>query len=183
MKKLIIKSSIITVVLILVVASAFLGLLSITKPSVISNMAFNLNNEKACVKYSEKQFLKTQSVKDLALLTERCIWAKEDSKVVKYASLLLFNSEYESLNKNSEYENYIVCSYTESLYKTGNKQKSVEVAFSYYDGITTPNAVRVLIYNSKEDKDTLNLILQKLNDIENKTEETNYLISEINKLL
>ena len=183
MKKLIIKSSIITAVLILVVTTAFLFVLSLLKPNVIANMAFNLNNERTCVKYSEKQYLKTKDINDLALLTERCIWAGDDKSVVKYSTILLSHNDFESLNKGSNYENYIASSCTESLYKIGNKLKSVEIAFSYYDGITTPNAVRVLIYNSQNDKDTLNLILQKLNGLQNQTLETENLKNEINKLI
>lgn len=183
MKNLIIKSTIITLSLILIVGTLFILVLSFVKPSIIANTAFNLNNKEVCVKYSEKQFLKSGSVSDLKILTERSIWASDDNKVVQYASKLLSHNEFINSSNNHEYENYIASSYAQSLYKIGNKQKSVEVAFSYYDGITTPNTIRVLVYNAKTDKETLNLILQKLNGLTTETNETSYLITEINKLL
>ncbi len=181
MKKLILKSSIITLSLVLILGALFFVIVSASKPYIIANVAFNLNNKELSVKYSEKQFIKTQDISDLSLLTERCIWANDYNKVVKYSSILLSHKDFDSYS--SDYENYIASSYTEALYLTKNKLKSVEVAFSYYDGIKAPNTIRVLIYNAKNDKDTLNLILTKLNGINDKTQETNYLISEINKLL
>ena len=184
MKKLIIKTSIITLVIILTVGFALYGFLSLLYPSAIASMAFRLNDKETCILYSEKQYEKSQDISDLAILTERTVWAKEYELTVKYSSLLLSHLDFEDYKQSKpNYENYIACSLVEALYLIGNKNKSIDVAFSYYTGISEQNTVRIAIITAKNDMETLNLILKRLRAIENKTTETDYLINQLNNLL
>lgn len=186
MKKLIIKTCILTLIIILAVGFSVFGLISITSPKIIANSAFRLNAKTTCINYSVKQYEKTESVADLAVLVERTAWANDYELTAKYAPILLSNgdfSDYVLENKDAGYEKYIASLFVESLYKTGNKNKSIEVAFSYYSGESGSNTVRIIILTAKNDTETLNAILKKLKAIENKTEETNYLIEQINNLI
>ncbi len=184
MKKLIIKTSIITLVIILTVGFALYGFLSLLYPSSIASMAFRFNDKETCITYSEKQYEKSKDIADLALLTERTVWAKDYELTVKYSSILLSHSEFYNYSKsNPGYENYIARCYVEALYLTQNKNKAIDVAFSYYTGESGQNTVRIAILTAKDDNDTLNAILIRLKAFENKTTETNYLIEQINNLL
>ena len=186
MKKLIIKTCIITLIIILAVGFSFFWLVSIASPKIIADTAFKLNAKTTCINYSEKQYKKSESVDDLAILVERTAWANEYELTTKYAPILLSDanfSDYVLENKDDSYEKYIASLFVESLYKTGNKDKSIEVAFSYYSGESGSNTVRIIILTAKSDTETLTAVLKKLKAIENKTEETNYLIEQINNLI
>ncbi len=183
MKKLIIKTTVITLIIIFAVTFLIFGLLTLYKPSIIADTAFRFNSKSVCVTYSEKQYEKTKSIDDLAVLTDRAIWAKNYNYTSKYATLLLNHSDFESYSQNKKgYETYLACSLVEALYLTNSKEKFIEVTFSYYTGESQTNTVRIAILTAKDDLDTLNAILDKLRAFENKTEETNYLINEIIKL-
>ncbi len=183
MKKLIIKTSVITLTLILIVGFALYGLLGFMYPSSIASLAFRVNNKSVCLKYSEKQYEKTNDVEDLSILIERAIWAENNELIVKYSAIFLNSSNFEEFVKDKDgYENFIVCYYVESLYLLDQKEKSIEIAFSYFNGKSELNPVRVLVLASKNDLDTLNKILKKLNSIENKTQETTNLINQIKNL-
>ncbi len=183
MKKLIIKTTVITLIIIFAVTFLVFWLLSLFKPSVIADTAFRFNNKSVCVTYSEKQYEKTKRIDDLAILTDRAVWAKDYELTVKYANLLLNHGDFDSYSQNKNgYETYLACSLVEALYLTNAKEKFIEVAFSYYTGESQTNTVRIAILTAKNDIETLNAILDKLRAFENKTEETNYLINEILKL-
>ncbi len=184
MKKLIIKTSIITLVIILTVGFALYGFLGLVYPSALASMAFRLSDKETCILYSEKQYEKSKDISDLAILTERTVWAKEYELTVKYSSLLLNHVDFEDYKINRpNFENYIACCYVEALYLIGNTEKSIDVAFSYYKGISEQNTLRILILTAKDDSKTLSLILNRLRDFENKTLETDYLINQLNILL
>ena len=183
MKKLIIKTSVITLTLILIVGFALYGLLGLIYPSSIASIAFRVNNKSICLKYTEKQYQKTNEIEDLAILVERCIWAKEYELITKYSSQFLNSKDFESfIASKSGYENFIACNLVQALYLTNEKEKSIELAFSYYNGESELNPIRVLVLASKNEIQTLNKILKKLNAIENKTPETTNLINQIKNL-
>lgn len=184
MKKLIIKTIVITLIIILVASFSLFGLISLTSPSIIANATFKLNLKDACINYSVKQYEKTESYEDLSLLVERTAWASDYELTSSYAPILLGDPKFEEhLKLDPTYKTYIAGLYVESLYKTGKKEKFIEVAFSYYTGKSEPNTVRIAILTAKTDKETLNAILKKLKAFEVKTEETNYLIKQINQIL
>ena len=186
MKKLIIKTCILTLIIILAVGFLLFGVVSVTSPSIMASTTFKLNLKTACVNYSVKQYEKTGSINDLALLVERADWANDYSSTAKYAPLLLSDTSFYNFVENEKdggYEKYVACLYVESLYKTENIEKFIEVAFAYYTGESGSNTVRIAIVTAKDDSETLNAILKKLKAIENKTEETIYLIEQINNLI
>ncbi len=183
MKKLVIKTCIITILIILSVSFLIICLLGLFNPSFIANTAFRLNLKDVCVTYTEKQYLKTESFDDLITLTERSVWASSYETTAEYSAILLNHKDFESFSASNEnYENYVASSLVEALQKTGNTEKAIETAFAYYSGESKPNPVRILILNAIDDNDTLNAVLKKLRALENKTEETKYLINQINKL-
>ena len=167
MKKLIIKTTIIALSIIIVLSFLVFGLISITSPLTIANASFRLGNKNLAVKYTEKHYLKTNEFEDLALLVERGISAENNEVVIKYAPTLIYSEEFESYSKSQsgDYTNYIASGYVISLYGEGEISKCISVAFQYVDAnFTIPNPVTTLVYTAsgKNDVETLTKLLTEL---------------------
>lgn len=167
MKKLVIKTVALSLAIILAVLALVVLLVSSLSPITVANAYFRLGNTEMAVKYTEKNYIKTQSLTDLALLVERGILAEDNEIVVKYSPNLLFDSKFEELaqQKSGDYTNYIVNGYVVSLYNVSDIEKSIAIAFQYVDAnFTLPNPVTTLIYkaSSKNDVTTLNKVLAVL---------------------
>lgn len=171
MTKLYVKTTIFTILCLLVISTLSFFTLSLFFPSVISNVAFNVGNKEICVKYSEKQYQKTNSINDLDSLLYRCVWAKKDGKIIIYANELLNHAEFETLSKQKGegYINYVAGIYCNALYNSGQKEVAINTAFQYVNKeFITPNPISSLCYLAYKDGDfiTLETILVKLDDKE-----------------
>ena len=166
MKKVIVKSVIVTACILLVVVKIGSMIVSFFFPQTVSDLAFRVNAVKTCVNYQEKAYLKDKEFDTLALLTERCIWASDDEKVIIYAEKFITDEKFNDYAKNVDesYAYYIITSFVISLYNEGYKTKSVETAFKESNGFKTVGPIhRLIAYASeKGDKETLNVIKQKL---------------------
>lgn len=187
MKKIIIKTTVISLIIILIAISLFFGSVAIFKPSIMANIALNSGNEKVCVKYTEKQYMKSGDVQDLTLLAERSIWAKDYGRAEKYITKLILNDNFYLIEstKESGYKNYLASSLVEAIYLNGKSEKALQTALNYYDGVSVPNTMRVIIYlfSSKNDKAWLETTYNALNSLDTKTEETLYLLEQIHTKL
>ena len=146
MKKVIIKSTIITAIIIATLSLSFTFLVTAYFPKYVADVSFKLGNKKTCVTYSEKQYNKTLAQDDLATLVERSIWAENDAITIKYSAIFI-NSEnfitYCNL-QDANYLYYVVGSYVKALYKNGEKEKSVATAFSNTSTYTETNPIRLV---------------------------------------
>ena len=175
MKKLVLKTSIIALSIIIALTFLVFAIIAIASPLTIANASFRVGNKNLTVTYTEKHYLKTLEVDDLALLIERGIWANNDDIVIKYTPKLIYSEDFEEFAKtqSGDYTNYIANSYVTSLYNKGETAKAIGVAFQYVDpNFTLPNPVTTLVYlaSAKNDTDTLTKILtelQLLNENEN----------------
>ncbi len=178
MTKLYVKTTIFTILCLAFISLLSFFTLSTCFPSVLSNVAFNVGNKNTCLKYSEKQYEKTNSISDLDTLVYRCVWAENDSKTIKYANEMLNHPEFEnySQNKGSGYTNYVAGIYCNALYENGQKDVAINTAFQYLGKeFITPNPVSSLCYLAYKDKDLLSLesILTKLDGVEQTQSITN----------
>ena len=89
MKKVVIKSITITLIIILLVFTLFTLLLCTFFPKTVSNLTYRISAYDISVKYSEKAYQKSNSSYDLTILVERSIIAKNDEVTCKYANALL----------------------------------------------------------------------------------------------
>ena len=174
MKKLIIKTIAITMVILVAVTGVFYLTVSLFYPRVLANFYFNLQNHDLTLKYSVKAYEASGDINDLSTLCERCIVFDEDENTVKYCTTLINDSEYDILlsKKSSGYHNYIVGSLCEAQYKSGDKSLSVETAFnntSNYDELNPIHRL-ILLCANQNDKTTLSAIKQKLIDRQDKNE-------------
>ena len=146
MKELVIKSTIITITIITLIAIAFSCIVTAFFPKYVADVSFQLGNKNACVTYSEKQYNKTLKQDDLATLVERSIWAENNAYVIKYGAIFT-NSEnfvtYCNLQDDG-YLYYVVGSYVKALYKNGQKEKGVETAFLNTSTYSETNPIRLV---------------------------------------
>lgn len=160
MKKVVVKTVAFTVIIIAVIFALSYALISTFSPGILANAYFRLGSEKQAVKYSELAYEKSDSVSDLATLTERVIIYNDTDKTVTYATLLLAHSDFESYaeTKSTGYVYYVAGSLTEAHYIKGNKQVAVSVAFQNTSAFTSGNPVEVIISLSAENSDTETLL-------------------------
>jgi hypothetical protein len=152
---------------------------------MVSNVAFKLNDKKSCVNYTEKAYISSGDYETLALLTERCIWASNDDKLIIYAEEFISNDKFNNYATNTDegYAYYITSAFVIALYNKNYVEKSVETAFQHSNGFQNIGPVHRLIAvcNDKGDTSTLLAIKEKLtlyND-----EYATYLISVIDGVL
>lgn len=156
MKNVVIKSTIITVIIITALAVAFSLIVTAFFPKYVADVCFKLGNKQATVTYSEKQYEKTKEQRDLATLFERSVWAGNNSKTVKYGAIFI-NSEnfvtYCNL-KDSGYLYYVVGCYIKALYENGEKLKAVETAFLNVSTYSETNPIRLVASLAIQNEDT-----------------------------
>ncbi len=172
MKKVIIKSVIITLILILLFVASFSLVLCLFFPKTVSNLSFRIGNYDLAVTYSEKAYEKNQSTENLVDLVEKSIVAKNYNLNSKYAGFLLVDENFLNNilpNKQDGYFNYISISYVKSLYLLKDYQKCVKSAINYTNfNSREMSATTTLISLCVEDnnKNLLTTLLGELNLLE-----------------
>ena len=163
MKKLIVKTTAITLGILIVVTASFYLLLSCFSPSVLGDVYFQTQNARLSIKYSEKAYQKTNDISDLATLVERCIVFDDDDKALYFGVSLINDKDYSSLLKlkSDGYHYYIVGIICEIQYLKGNRQTALQTAFSNTGEYVAYNPVHKLILISAQNDDTDSLIAIK----------------------
>lgn len=182
MKKVIVKSVVITLCLLLVSVAISIAVITAYFPMTIANVAFKVDAKQSCVTYTEKAYENNQSIDTLAILTERCIWANDDEKTVIYAEKFIAHEKFDNyaLSKDAGYAYYIASEYVIALYELGYKEKSVETAFQLSNGFKTVGPLHRLIAISAKANDIEVLTAIKTKLVPYSTDEyANYLISVI----
>ena len=187
MKKLIIKTTIIALSIVIALSFLVFGIIAIASPLTIANASFRLGNKDLSVTFTEKHYLKTSSFNDLALLVERGVSAENNEIVIKYAPDFIYSNEFEDYSKtqSGDYTNYIASGYVIALYNKGETAKAISVAFQYVDAnFSIPNPVTTLVYtaSSKNDVDTLSKISAQLKSL-NSNDNIKNVISVIESLI
>ena len=167
MKKLVIKTTVIALSIIIALTILGFTIVATTSPLIIANACFRVGNKDLAVTYTEKHYLKTLEFEDLALLVERGISANNDEIVTKYTPQLIYSENFESFAsaQSGDYTNFIANGYVSCLYSKGEIDKAIVVAFQYVDAnFTLPNPVTTLVYTAsgKNDVNTLTKILAEL---------------------
>ncbi len=172
MKKVIIKSIVVTLILILLFVASFSLVLCLCFPKTVSDLSFRVGNYDMAVTYSEKAYKNNNSTENLVDLVEKSIVAKNYQVNGKYAGLLLVDKTFLNdilPNKEDGYFNYIAISYVKSLYLLNDYQKCVKSAVNYTDfNSREMSATTTLISLCVEDnnKNLLTMLLDELNLLE-----------------
>ena len=168
MKKVIVKSVIITLILVLLSSTIISVVLCLFFPKTISNLSFKVGNYDLAVTYSEKSYEKDPSVENLIDLVEKSIIAKNNAVTSNYTGLLLVDESFINdvlPSKEAGYFNYLASSYVKALYYTSSYEKCVKSAVNYTNfNERTINPTTTLISICAEDnnKSVLNMLLGEL---------------------
>lgn len=185
MKRVIVKSVLITLCLLITLSAASVAVITARFPMIAADVAFKVDSKQTCLQFTEKAYLLSNDVDDLALLTERCIWANDNEKTIKYAEALISDDNYNQLlsKKDSGYAYYIASEYVIALYQNGYVEKAIDAAFKLTNGFKKVGPVHRLIALCAENSDgaTLIAIKEKLRLYDN--ESALYLISVIDDAL
>ncbi|MBQ9781870.1 MAG: hypothetical protein IJW26_01645 [Clostridia bacterium] len=169
MKKVIVKSVTITLVLILLLSTIISVVLCLFFPKTISNLSFKIGNYDLAVTYSEKSYQKDPSVENLVDLVEKSIIAKNNAVTCKYAGVLLVDDNFREdilPNKELGYLNYIASSYVKALYYSNDYEKCVKSAVNYTnynERSINPTTTLISICAEDNNKPVLNMLLNELN--------------------
>ena len=166
MKKHVFKITAITVALIVAFAAAFAAIFIKTCPKAVADMAKRTGNVELSLKYREKSYLKSNDYRELALLCEAAIECDDYDKTVTYAETFIASDKFIDYcgEKGGNYYGLITACYANALYKTGEKLKGVESAFSLTKSLDELNAVSFISAEAigDKDKETINLIIERL---------------------
>lgn len=152
MKKLVIKTALITIACLLVLAILIYGILAIFSPKTLATVYQNFGNDSLSVKYTEKQYNKTKDIEDLYLLCVKLDYERDSEKTEEYTAILTSLTEYNGFCKEKDNEvgsvikthELIEGKFVCAVYKNGGIEKTVETAkgliceeYSKYNCINT----------------------------------------------
>ncbi len=167
MKKLVIKTTFITIISILAVCIIVMSAICAFKPRTIGKMFENLGNYEASQYFYQRQYEKTQEIDDLILLIDNAYEKQDSQKLVVFVRALINSKDFYAYcqSKNSKLapnqmttEEYYFGVYVELLLSEGKFDKAIKSAKAYVVkddgslelGYTKFNPVRVLVSYSLE---------------------------------
>lgn len=166
MKTSVIKTAIITILIMAILLFiSFFGLYFFA-PSIVSDLAYNVGANEFSVKISEKAYNQNNSKENLEKLVERSIEFENYSLSSKYLEILLNSSYYD--DEDATYDYHLKSNFVYALYFDGQKDKAISNAFTYTKEYTAENnCVKVIIFLAylDKDEDTLTKIKSGLKEL------------------
>ena len=169
MKKLVIKTTLITLASLIGAMAITFGAVALFAPGFTAGIFNGVGNYSATVFFYEKQYAKTQSVIDLMVLVDKVDYENDSVRAEKYLELLVNHKDFDKLSNVegstvSEKEFY-VSNYALVLAKNDKFADALSVSSEFVkeNGYTNYNPYRILIYDYTEiTDDNLRSILTDL---------------------
>lgn len=151
MNKIIIKTSAITLGIIILIIGFTLSILTTFFPKTIANLALDLGYNKMAVYYLEKNYSNTNDINDLYTLINQSYLSNEYLVYIKYYEILEENEKYYEFmtfinDRNAatttnkivlsaliNEDNYLKNNYVNALLKTNNLQKALNYGLQHFD--------------------------------------------------
>ena len=203
MKKLVIKTTFITIIAILAVCIIVMSAICAFKPRNIGKMFENLGNYEASQYFYQRQYEKTQEIEDLILLIDNAYEKQDNDRLVVFVKALIKNKDFYAYcqSKNAKLapnqmttEEYYFGVYVELSILDGNFSNAIKCAKSYVVkgdgslrlGYTTYNPFRILVnYHlelSTDQKQTLVNVINGLQGVITDSTQLGYMQEDLNKL-
>ena len=200
MTKLILRTIAVTLASVLVALAVAFGAATLFAPKMIAGIFDGVGNYSATVFFYEKQYQKTGSLDDLAVVINKLDKVSDKEKTYDYIKVMVSSDGFDDYCTASDtLENglittkeYFYSLYTESATLNEGFNKGVEIACAYVDanGYTEFNPIRMLI-SDFADIATYDQLDGLKNQIESRlssfsatqTALANYDINDINQLL
>ena len=188
MKKRIIKTSIITIAIMLATYLIVWGAICLFYPVGLAKIHAELKDYKGATKYYEIDYKRKGGYDRLATLTEYSYLAKDHKKVVKYGEKLLEHEDFDFEDKN--YYADVCCFIIGSKYQlnhTDTVEKTMGYCFIIEENAVTEfidDCLNLLISKAvpNQDVQTLKEIQRQLNDYSEKFSPLDYFYSDVEEI-
>lgn len=166
MGKLVAKTALCTLSVLIGLALIVFGALSLAAPSAMLAFSDNLGMDKLSAAYSVAVYERTEEIEDLAEAVERNYNVSNYNECAKYGAKLLADSDFDRYcaardqqtagndKIRSGYRQYATGIVSASLYRTGSADAAFDTAFSVLNGdFPANNAVIYLAYEAISARD------------------------------
>lgn len=167
MKKLILKTTAITLASVLAVCLLTFGILGLFFPAPLARLFDKTGGYSASVYFYEKQYKKTGDINDLANLVVKIDEEKDSERAEIFLADLVYHKDFDSFCNEQDNDNkqgvstreYYVGSYASVLVRNGKFVSAVIVADGYVDefGYTAFNPYSVIIMKNGKSMGNSNL--------------------------
>lgn len=164
MEKLVVKTAVKTVLIILGVFIAVFAVINFAFPQHMATLTEGIGNYDLAVKYANLRYSYTKNCDDLARCFDDSVLWGEDKYILEYGEKLIAHKDYESIceKRNEEqtgklynYDRWVKSKLCVSMYNTGKKGKAIELASveNGTDSFIYGNAFMALSTRIKANKD------------------------------
>jgi hypothetical protein len=146
MKKLVIKTAIITFISVILGAVLIFTALSLVSPKTMSDFTYSLGLEDLSCTFAVKAYEKSQDINDLDTVIVKALSTEDYDVLKKYSKVMIDRDEF-SLQKKA-YKNTILTYYVLSLVETGDEDafaKTVQVYAEFYTTYDSGNPISTLL--------------------------------------
>ena len=188
MKKLVVKTAIITLASLICTLLIAFGALAVCAPNYLGRVFDGTGNHSVAVFFYEKQFEKTGNIDDLNTLVLKLDVKGDSQKAEKYYKKIIEHSKFENLcqrqdsqNNSLKAEDFYVGQYVLSLAYNGKFEKAVDYSKDYIGAsYQKNNPFQVLIYNylTSDKVDQINAVKVALEEVEQGLTETSLLTED-----
>ena len=149
MKKLVIKTALISFASVVAALALAFGIASLAFPKAMSGLFENMGNYNLAASYAERQYDYSGSTEDLYRCARLYIRIGDRGNTIKYCGQLVEKQDFDDVcDENTQ---YIYCNYATALYLSGNAEKAIAVAeMSVRLGFEVPNAYADLTVKAVE---------------------------------
>ncbi len=171
MKKLVLKTTLFTLLAVLCTLAILFGIFTLFFPKNIASVADQMGNYGVSVFYYEKAYAKSNSVKDLYELVLKLDEETDSEKTSKYANELLNRDDFNEVERTSSptTKEYVSAKYAMSTFLKGDVNSATDfcenyvLAYGYSE--YNPFTVSVGSVVKNLSKDAMNVVLQGLESV------------------
>jgi hypothetical protein len=188
LKKLVVKTAIITLASLICTLLIAFGALAVCAPNYLGRVFDGTGNHSVAVFFYEKQFEKTGNVDDLNTLVLKLDVKDDSQKAEKYYKKIIEHSDFESLCQSQNSQNgligakdFYVGQYVLSLAYNGKFEDAVAYSKDYIGAsYQKNNPFQSLIYNylTSDKVDQINAVKVALEEVEQGLTETSQFLTE-----
>ena len=188
MKKLVVKTAIITLASLICTLLIAFGALAVCAPNYLGRVFDGTGNHSVAVFFYEKQFEKTGNVDDLNTLVLKLDVKGDSQKAEKYYKKIIEHSDFERLCQSQNSQNgligakdFYVGQYVLSLAYNGKFEEAVAYSKDYIGAsYQKNNPFQALIYNylTSDKVDQINAVKVALEEVEQGLTETSQFLTE-----
>lgn len=139
MEKLVVKTAVKTVLIILGILTVVFAIFNFAFPQHMATATESIGNYSLAVKYADLHYKYTNSCADLARCFDDSVLLGDDAYIIKYGEKLVENENYQSVcakRNESEggsynYDNWVKSKLCISLYNTGKRAEAIDRALDY----------------------------------------------------